>query len=463
MGSIAVIEATVDTTISTGTGDSDFVDVVTTENLVEGKVYHVICSAAVSTNNSDELFEWQLYDETNGDAVHGSTLIREMAQAGVPQSYYFVGRITAGATTGGLAFQQKGYAAGSTEGYLPARTLFLSMLLLDMSGMDAADYFYANDPSQQYDASTSVFADKVTHTVSDIESGDKWLVFAGIETSINSLTRSPEARIDFAGTVASRAPSIKFEGNHLDERLVWWMCKPYPLNPLDVGGSVTWALQVRAGTGSGANSYTQNATLIGIKVSSLADSFTNFTQGATSPTDTEYLELDSNIYTPTSDGKVIVAATAIFDAGGTNRTAGQRIQKKVTTIPNVQPNHTNFLNTNDAGDALPLSYITAYDGVSGENQTISYDVRVGTYAAGISFKQHSLAMFGTTTFVPSVTFSAVAKQVYTSGDVASETLVAGSKATQTLASGDVAGQGFASGDKASQSHSSGDVEAEANP
>ena len=461
MGTIAVIEATVDATISTGTGDSDFVDVVTTENLVEGKVYHVICSAAVSTNNSDELFEWRLYDETNSEFLDGSHLELMMAQAGVPQPYYFVGRITAGATTGGLVFQQKGYAEGSTEGYLPARTLFLSMLLLDMSGMDSGDHFYANDASAQIDGSP--WADKVSHTVSDIEEDDEWLVFAGSETSINSLTRSPEARIDFSATVASRAPHIKFEGKDLEEQVLWWMCKSYSLNPLDVGGSVTWALQAREGSGTGAPSYTKNATLFGIKVSSLADSFMNYTQMGTSPSDTEYLELDSNIYTPTSDGKVIVAATSIFDAGGTNRTAGQRVQKKVTTIPNNVLDHTNFINTNDAGDALPLSYITVYDGVSGENETIAYDVRVGTYYSGISFKQHTLAMFGTTTIIADVTFSAVAKQVYTSGDVASETLVAGSKASQTLASGDVAGQGFASGDTASQSHSSGDVEAEANP
>ena len=92
MGTIAVIEATVDTTISTASDDTGFVDVVTTENLVEGKVYHVICSAAISTNNADELFEWRLYDETNSEFLDGSHLELMMAEANVPQPYYFIGR-----------------------------------------------------------------------------------------------------------------------------------------------------------------------------------------------------------------------------------------------------------------------------------------------------------------------------------------------------------------------------------
>lgn len=460
MGSIAVIELTVDTTISTDPDEGDFVDVAKTENLVEGKVYHVICSAITETGNSSALFQWQLYDGTNSEVVGGSTLIREMAQSGQSQPYYFVGRITAGATTGGLSFQQKGYAAGEDEGYLPARTLFLSMLLLDMSDMDSEDYFFVNDDSSQLD---SGWEDKVSYTETEIAEDDKWLIFAGIESSINSTSRFTEARINYDSSAISRAPSIKYEGEDTNERLLWWMCRAYELNPEDVGESVTWALQARAGSGSGDNSYTENATLFGIKVSSLTDSFVIYTGTPTYATDAEFFLLEYNSFTPTTDGKVIVVATSISSAGGSYRKSGQRIQKKNITIPNLVPDDENFLNTNDANEKLPLSYITVYDGVSDSDQTVSYDVRVGTYYSGIGFDNITLAIFGTTTAIAPVTFTAVAKQVYTSGDVASETFDAGSKAAQGLASGDVAGQGFASGDTASQSHSSGDVETEARP
>jgi hypothetical protein len=393
-----------------------------------------------------------LYDNTNEEVLADSTTIREMAQSGQPQSYYYVGRFTAGDNRT-LAFQQKGYASPD---YRPARTNFVSMLLLEMSDMDSDDYFFATE----YGGSVQNYpVDRVSHTITGVTSKDRWLVFAWTMYWINNTATSLTSRLmcDDADTTE---PEITFEGEDTGEELGWWWGRSYVMS--GDNSSVEWKIQDERESGAGAH-FCRRTNLFGIKLSSLADSYQSYTASGHHPTDTNFFELTTTNYTPTSAGDVIIVASSIFDAGGTNRKAGQRIQIDGTTIPNTQPDTENFLNSNDATDELPLSYITLLDAKKDIAYQIDYDVRSNVGAVSVEFEDYTLAVFGTTTFVDPITFSAVAKQVYTSGDVAAETFDAGSKASQTLASGDVAGQGFASGDTASQSHSSGDVEAEANP
>ena len=107
MGAIGVIEATVGGNVLSGVGNDDFVEVKTTENLVEGTTYYVICNAILQANaEADLMFSWRMYDETNSAVLEDSTTTREMARTANQESYQFVGRFTAGATPGGLQFQQ---------------------------------------------------------------------------------------------------------------------------------------------------------------------------------------------------------------------------------------------------------------------------------------------------------------------------------------------------------------------
>lgn len=456
MGSISVIEVTVDAQTATGSGDSDFVDVVVSESLVEGTVYHAICSASVESGDATALFEWRLYDQTNdGELLHSKT-VREQTQSGASQSYNYMGRFTVGSQGGGLAFQQKGYP---TPDYRPAKTNFLSMLLLDMSDIDEDDFFFETTGTVS-DQNTFTYGDRVTHTETGVEGDDEWLVFGWIAHHVNSDARNTMSKMT-CDDAADEEPELSFEGEDLSEEIQWWMCRSYTMT--GDNSSVEWKMEARVDQ-TGTNSYTKNSSLFGIKLSSFSDSYHLYKSDAATPPDNDFYRMSYNDFTPTQTGKVIVAACSIFVPNGTNRKAGQRIQKDGTTIPNTQPDDENFLNSNDATDELPLSYITVYDGVANTEATIRYDViNRQTYATAVEFEDSTFAIFGTTPTVPPVTYSAVAKQVYTSGDVASETFGSGSKATQGFASGDVEGQGFASGDTAAQSHSGGDVEAEANP
>lgn len=455
MGSIAVIEATVSSQVSTDTGDSDFVNVVVSDTLVEGTVYHVICSASVESGDATALFEWRLYDQTNDEELLDSKTVREQTQSGQPQSYNYMGRFTVGSEGGGLAFQQKGYP---TPDYRPARTNFLSMLLLDMSDIDESDFFFETTGAVS-DQNTFTYGDRVTHTETGVEEDDEWLVFGWIAHWVNSVARNTMSKMtcDDAG---DEEPELSFEGEDLSEEIQWWMCRSYTMT--GDNSSVEWKMEARVDQ-SGTNSYTKNSSLFGIKLSSFADSSQTYSAGAATPPDSDFYQMARANFTPTQTGKVIVAACSTYVPDGTARKAGQRIQKDGTTIPNTQPDYENFLNSNDATDELPLSYITVFDGAADTEAVIDYDVRSSYHASAVEFEDTTLAIFGTSTALAPITFSAVAKQVYTSGDVAAETFDAGSKASQTLASGDVAGQGFASGDTAAQSHSGGDVEAEARP
>ena len=332
------------------------------------------------------------------------------------------------------------------------------MLLLEMSDMDSGDYFLATEQNNSQVQEYAV--DRVSHTITGVEEDDEWLVFAWTMYWMNNNTTSLTSRLmcDDADTTE---PEITFEGEDTDEELGWWWCRSYVMS--GDNSSVEWKIQDQREAGVGAH-YCKRTTLFGIKLSSLADSYQSYTASGRNPTDTDFFELETTNFTTTSAGDVVIVASSIFDAGGTNRKAGQRIQLDGTTIPNTQPDDENFLNSNDATDELPLSYVTLIDDAKRDHTyQIDYDVRSSLGTSAVEFEDYTLAVFGTTTFIFPIIYSAVAKQVYTSGDVASETFGSGSKATQGFASGDVAGQGFASGDTASQSHSSGDVEAEANP
>ena len=129
MTSIGIIQATVSSTVST-TGTT-YAEVVESDALTNGTTYYVVCHAIVEGNSSSLTFEWRLVDRTNSDAVlSNSTVTREPTQSGTPQSYYFVGKFTAGSDGGGLAFEQR----SATSPLNIARTQYVSMMIFDLFG-----------------------------------------------------------------------------------------------------------------------------------------------------------------------------------------------------------------------------------------------------------------------------------------------------------------------------------------
>ena len=178
MASIGLIHTTRDTSVASSS--TSFVEVDESAALTSGKTYYVVCHALIEGSNSDQLFEWQLVDRTNSDTtLTGSHMILEPAQGTVTQSYYFVGKFTAGSGGGGLAFEQK-----SASGYV-VKTRYLSMMLMEMSELESSDYFFETSTSST--VLTTSFQDfavaRPTTTASD-----KWLVFAFIDVDVNNVS-----------------------------------------------------------------------------------------------------------------------------------------------------------------------------------------------------------------------------------------------------------------------------------
>jgi len=421
VASIPVIETTVSTETKSPTDDDDFVNVVTTEDLTDGTTYYVICSAIVG-GNAGYLPEWRLVDETQDvDVVlSNSTTIRDPQQSGKPQSYYYIGRFTAGSDGGGLSFQQKGFIG--TGAYRPAVTDFLSMLLIDLSNLTSDDFFFANDTIE--DDNSETMANRVIHTQTGIVTDDNWLVFGWIATEINDITFNTEAVMVCDDATPASEPFVSFEGENTSEALQWWMCRAYTLS----NSTVEWKMQSRDSAGGDASRYMES-TLLGLRMSAFLDSSQSYTNGTTSAPDTNFYELATSTFTPSISGSVIVVATSVYDAGGTTRKSNQRIQKDGITIPNTQPDTEAYCNSNDATDELPLSYITTYTGVEKESAVIDYDVKTNNIVS--AWEDYTLAVFSTEIREKGkVRYSAEAGEIFSAGQQESETYSAGQQASE---------------------------------
>ena len=429
MASIPIIQTTLSTQTSTESDESDFVEVITSADLTSGKTYYVICSASTQGTSTSLIFSWRLYDETNSEVLSNSTTIRESNQS-LGQPYYYVGEFTAGSGGGGLQFQQKGYAAGSPEGFKSARTNFLSMIIFDIDDMDESDWFYENLVDQ--DINNTVLQDRVTHTETGVVADDVWLVFGWMSTLVND-EDDPSTQIVLncadAETEPSQ-PSILFEGEDLDEELQWMMCRSYS----GLAGSVTWKMQSRDDdTPSTGYSYHKESTLFALKMNAFLDSYQQFTTTATTagksnstlPSADDWITLETHEFTSATSAPVIVVGCSIFDCGGATRKSGQRITEEGTVVPSGTVLESYWYNnTNDFSDELPNTYISAYTPVAKIADTINYDVITSTLSAATPHWQYNTLAIFSTTLESSVSdplvFDAVATQAYTSGDVAAE-------------------------------------------
>ena len=422
MTSIGVIHATVSATVST-TGTT-FAEVVESDALTDGTTYYVVCHAIVDANSSALTFEWRLVDRTNSDAVlSNSTLIREPAQNGVEQSYYFVGRFTAGSDGGGLAFEQR----SATDVSKIARTQYASMMIFDLSNMQSNDFFFDNDRTNTA-LSATTFADFAAGSITAPQDGEIWMVWGWQASAMNNVDKSVEMQLNYDnGTSETNTPSIKFEGEDLTEVLGFSMSQPFTI--ADTPATATWTMLSRD---SGVSAVAQNnhleSTVFGVRLNAFKDFTSTFTEAETTSTSTDWVELKSSSFTPTHAGDVIVSAYSTANLDGSTRKSFQRVQVDGTTSPNVRPDTQYSSNANDASDELALGYITKYTGVAGTAATLDYDVKKNI-ANDVGWGQFSLVAF-TIELEEAFNFSAVALDTYNSGDRASETFAAGDVAAE---------------------------------
>ena len=432
MTSIGIIHATVSSTVSnTGT---TFAEVVESDALTNGTTYHVVCHAIVEGNSSSLPFEWRMVDRTNSDAVlSNSTLIREPTQNGVPQSYYFVGRVTAGSDGGGLAFEQR----ASTSLLAIARTQYVSMMIFDLSNMQSTDYVFDNDDNDT--ELTQTMASFAAARITSPSEDDTWLMWAWQATATNNTTVNTEMQLHFDDIASQEtAPQISFEGEDLTEVLGWFVSRPFTID--GTPATATWTIKSRD-DGSATQNHHLESTIFGIRLDAFRDFSATYTGTETISTSTDWIELESSSFTPTHAGDVIVSAYSTYNPDGSTRKSYQRLQVDGTTSPNAQPDSEYSANANDATDELALGYITKYTGAALTSATLDYDVKYGN-SVSKGWKEYSLVAF-TTELQKMIVYSAVALDTYNSGDIASQT--------------------FASGDVADDTYSSGDVAAEVNP
>lgn len=429
MATIGVIETTVSTEVASTS--TSFTEVVESASLTSGTTYYVICHALVEGNANARVFEWQLVDRTNGDAVlSNSTMKREPATSNACQSYSFVGRITAGSDGGGLAFEQKSAATKTV------RTQYLSMLLLDVSNLDSSDFFYANDSTGA--SHTATFVDRANLTVSSPTNGDTYLMFGWVATDTNRVTINSEMRMQVTQTPEAtlNAPLISYEGEDLTEVLNWWVCRPYTVTD----NSTKFAIQTRDDDDSGTVNQYLESTIFGLRLNAFENFASGYTDAIKTTASADWLELQSVSLTPDTTGDVIVAASSVFDPDGAVRASYQRVQIDGTTKPNTQPENEFSAISNDATDLLGLPYIMKYSGTASTSATIDLDAKKNTIAT-IGWLEYSVSAFSTTLVSTApINYSAVATQTFASGDVASESYNSGDVASETFNSGDVASE-----------------------
>jgi len=418
MASIGLIHTTRDSV--SATTSTSFVEVDESSALTSGKVYYVVCHALVEGTNSNQLFEWQLVDRTNSDTtLTGSHMILEPAQGTVTQSYYFVGKFTAGSGGGGLAFEQK-----AASGY-QAKTRYLSMMIMDLSELQTSDYFFSTNTSST--ALTTSFQDfavaRPTTTTSD-----KWLVFSFIDIDVSNVAHNVEMQLEYesnVGGVISTKPLMSFEGEDTSEQNLWAFCRGYTVS----GSSEVFTVQARVDNASGSGTH-RNSSVFGLRLDAFEDSYFEYTEGENDTTSTGWVELDSKAFTPTTAGDVLVFGTAIFEGESTTRKSYGKMLVGGTSSPNDQPESYPAVNHRDGTSLLPMFYVTKYSGSAGVSATVDWEVRKES-SAEYGWQEYTLAIFSTNIQETApINYSAVAVSTYNGG----------SKASQTNAAGDIAAE-----------------------
>ena len=420
MSAIGVIETTVYTTVSSTL--QSFVEVVESAALTNGTTYYVICHALIEGDANGKVFQWRLVDRTNSDAVlSNSTCKREPARIDDSQSYYFVGRITAGSDGGGLAFEQQADTAGKT-----VRTQYLSMVLLDLSNMDSTDFFFANDTTSA--THTTSFVDRATLTASSPTSGDTYLMFGWVATDTNNVSKQAEMRMEVvaSGETTLTAPTVSYEGEDLTEVLNWWTCRPYTMSANDT----TFTIQTRDDETSGSQNTYLESTILGFRLNAFENFASTYTDAETTTTSIAWQELATHSFTPDTTGDVIVAGCSIFHAREVYARSYERVQVGGLTIPNSKVDTNYSAIQNDITDKLALSYIAQAGGTAETTLTIDMDVKKNVVTDS-GWREFSLSVFtANLTGTASQNFTAVAGQTYASGDVASETYNSGDVASE---------------------------------
>ena len=416
MASIGTIQTTVSSTVAQST--TSYAEVVESSALTSGVTYYVICHALCRSSLTHQTASFRLVDRTNSDAVlSNSEMIREPNSATATQSYYFLGKFTAGSDGGGLAFEQKSGNAG-----FDVATEYLSMMLLDLSELETGDFFFANDTREVNLTDTYVDFATASPTVTD---GDEWLVLGWQATDTNMVnTSSTLVQLDNDGLAESSLPISMMEGEDATEVLNVLLGRTFTAGE----GTFDFAIKSKhTGVPASPNKHLES-TLLGIRLDAFVGFSTFFNKTESTTTSTDFNEYGTITFNPSATGEAIVFGSSLFTPLSTGRSAYAIVTVGGTTSPNAVPETKGQCRSNDQTDILPMSYITKYT-LDGSSKAIDYDCKKDS-SADIGFGKRSLVAFTAEIASGNRVFTAVASQTYNSGDVAGQTYSSGDVASE---------------------------------
>lgn len=418
MASIGTIQTTVSSTVAQST--TSYAEVVESSALTSGVTYYVICHALCRSSLTHQTASFRLVDRTNSDAVlSNSEMIREPNSATSTQSYYFLGKFTAGSDGGGLAFEQKSGNAG-----WDVATEYLSMMLLDLSELETGDFFFANDTREVNLTDTYVDFATASPTVTD---GDEWLVLGWQATDTNMVNASSTlVQLDNDGLAESSLPISMMEGEDATEVLNVLLGRTFTVGG---GGNFDFAIKSKhTGVPATPNKHLES-TLLGIRLDAFVGFSTFWNKTESTTTSTGFNEYGTLAFNPSATGEAVVFGSSLFTPLSVATGAYAKVTVDGTTSPNAVPDTKEQCRSNDATDILPMSYITKYT-LDGSSKTIDYDCKKDTIA-DIGFGKRSLVAFtAEIAETGSSVFTAVASQTYNSGDVAGQTYSSGDVASE---------------------------------
>ena len=381
MASIGVIHNTVSSDVATA--ETSYQAVLESDALTSGTTYHIICHAIHAQSSHNALTYYQIIDKTNGDAVlDQSTMVRKFYGRNKGQSYYYLGKITAGGDGGGIELQQK-VASGTVT------TEFVSMMLLDLSNMDEADYFFASDSTAT--EHTTSYVDRASITNPDPRTNDEYVVWGWLSTTMDDTTASVDAYLgSTAEAVFATHPRAIYEAKDAAAQLNTMFCRYYTYG--GVNKDITWKISSKDESGGSALNDYEASAILGLRLNAFKNFSGTYEDTETTNATTGFQQLESLSLTPTNSGGVIATACCVWSPAAANRTSQVRIQVDNSTSPNAAPDSALAANPNDAGDELPLSYITKYSGSAATAATLDLDVAKDT-SASIGWKFRSLVAF----------------------------------------------------------------------
>ena len=380
MASIGVIHNTVSSDVATA--ETSYQAVLESDALTSGTTYHVICHAIHANASHNALTYYQIIDKTNGDAVlDQSTMVRKFYGRNKGQSYYYLGKITAGGDGGGIELQQK-VADGTVT------TEFVSMMLLDLSNMDEADYFFASDSTAT--EHTTSYVDRASITNPDPRTNDEYVVWGWLSTTMDDTTASVDAYLGSTEPAATTHPRANYEAKDAGEQLNTMFCRYYEYG--GVNKDITWTISSKDELGGSALNDYEASAILGLRLNAFKNFSGEYEDTETVNATTGYQEMNYISVTPTNSGRLIATACCVWSPAGVNRSSQVRIQVNNSTSPNAAPDSALAAMPQDANDELPLSYITGVNGVADTGLKFDLDV-AKTVSNSVGWKMRSLVAF----------------------------------------------------------------------